>query len=256
MVVPVKLAETVTWEEDLLELQNGWPPSGGPVNLAEDDGVLNAAPRQLGARTRFLRAALEAAPAVEGLAVAAGAFILSGTGDLLRNDTTGAITPTGVSLADLVADGFTDAELRMPLADRGAQFLQLSSAGQPDQSMPSGVITKVTNMVAAGGNLGALWDGSRFTATAATAGLYMASARLNMNSDAGEAHYIQRNGASIWDVRINPSAGNSNITSIGGVLVDLAPGDFIEFAMQNLDDTAKDAPNNLAHLLRLGPTAI
>lgn len=49
-------AETDEWPAGVHMLQNGWRPTGGPVNPGEDEGLLNWPLQELVRRTRYLRA--------------------------------------------------------------------------------------------------------------------------------------------------------------------------------------------------------
>lgn len=55
-------------------LQNGWPPTGGPINIAADQGLLNWPLRELTNRTRHLKNRLDE------MAVRAGALVTVGPG--------------------------------------------------------------------------------------------------------------------------------------------------------------------------------
>lgn len=50
------LAEQDQWDDEVVELQNGWRPTGGPPNPAADEGILNWPLQALANRTRWLKA--------------------------------------------------------------------------------------------------------------------------------------------------------------------------------------------------------
>ncbi|MEY4953705.1 MAG: hypothetical protein RL299_2129 [Pseudomonadota bacterium] len=49
-----RFVETSTFEADVAMLQNGWRPTGGPINIAANEGLLNWPLRALVNRTRWL----------------------------------------------------------------------------------------------------------------------------------------------------------------------------------------------------------
>ena len=50
-----RFVETDSWPADVPMLQNGWRPTGGPINVAADQGLLNWPLRELVNRSHFLR---------------------------------------------------------------------------------------------------------------------------------------------------------------------------------------------------------
>jgi|GEM_PF-2606744 len=49
------IAETSEWTDEIPELQNGWRPTGGPVNPEADEGLLNWPLQALANRSRYLK---------------------------------------------------------------------------------------------------------------------------------------------------------------------------------------------------------
>jgi hypothetical protein len=70
------IPESSEWSETILQLENGWRPTGGPINLTADEGLLNAPLQDLANRTVWLR------DRVEDLSLRAGNVVTVGaTGD-------------------------------------------------------------------------------------------------------------------------------------------------------------------------------
>ncbi|MGA0615950.1 hypothetical protein [Paracoccus sp. KR1-242] len=68
------IAETSQWEEEIPELQNGWRPTGGPVNPEADEGLLNWPLQRLANRTRHHKDRLDL------LGLEAASLVTVGTG--------------------------------------------------------------------------------------------------------------------------------------------------------------------------------
>ncbi|MDF3606565.1 hypothetical protein PE067_10675 [Paracoccus sp. DMF-8] len=67
------IAETGVWAPTIPALQNGWIPSGGPVNPAADEGLLNWPIQELANRTSYLKAAVDDLRQVADVEVTVGA---------------------------------------------------------------------------------------------------------------------------------------------------------------------------------------
>lgn len=67
------IPEASEWADGILQLENGWRPTGGLINLPNDEGILNAPLRDLANRTVWLRDRVEDLALQAGLTVTVGA---------------------------------------------------------------------------------------------------------------------------------------------------------------------------------------
>ena len=98
------------WETAVHEGPAGEPLTGGPPDLANNQGFLNVPIRQLSNRSAFLKLKMESHVAIAGIPIPAGRWTISADGALLRNNTGSPITPVTTGTAALVTAGMTNLE--------------------------------------------------------------------------------------------------------------------------------------------------
>lgn len=108
-----RFVENDAWANTIPMLQNGWRPTGGQVNPATDEGLLNWPLRELTNRTRYLRAR------IDQLALKAGTLVTVGAGGSYAtinaalsglSERRPGYTPGGFSTEVRLLAGFTMAE--------------------------------------------------------------------------------------------------------------------------------------------------
>lgn len=108
-----RFTEIDSFPETIAMLQNGWPPTGGPVNIAADQGLLNWPLRDLTYRTRHLKTR------IDEMALRAGALVTVGPGGNFASinlalselsERRPAYTPGGFVTEVRLLSGFTMAE--------------------------------------------------------------------------------------------------------------------------------------------------
>ncbi len=102
------LPEAGGWPDQIPRLEDGWWPTGGAVDPANDGGLMNWQAQLLAQRTRFLKSAIDAHVAIVGVSVADNGLIWSSDGSLMVNATGGDVAPTGTARSDLEANGFVE----------------------------------------------------------------------------------------------------------------------------------------------------
>ena len=102
------LPEAGGWQEQIPRLEDGWWPTGGAVDPANDSGLMNWQAQLLAQRTRFLKAAISGHVAIVGSSVPDKGLIWSSDGWLMTNATGGNVAPTGTTRIDLEANGFVE----------------------------------------------------------------------------------------------------------------------------------------------------
>lgn len=110
------------WETAVHEGPAGEPLTGGPPDLANNQGFLNVPIRQLSNRTAFLRLKIESHVAIAGVPIPAGRWTISADGALMQNNTGSQIVPTTTGTAALVTAGMTNLDAATA-ASNGSVYL-------------------------------------------------------------------------------------------------------------------------------------
>lgn len=227
MAALIPLAEIAEWVEEIHQRPPGEPLTGGVPDLANDQGFANVQAQQLAKRTKWLK---DNRPAL-----ATEQEVLSGI------NTTKAVSPALLAKAlGKTADG-------LPL------HLDLSNDGQASQTVAANVPVRCNNMVAGGGNAGALWNGHRFTVDGNSLGVYGILNRLNINNEAGEGAQTWKNGSEIMNYQLSANTGSSNVVPFTHFVALVNPGDYIEFYHSHYSGGSRTNNGSAAQIYRLLP---
>lgn len=216
-----------SWVDEIVQLLPGYAASAGAPDPVNNKGLLNWPLQQLAQRTAHLRAGL--------VPLANEAEVLAGE---VGNKS---VSPALLAKAlGKTADG-------LPL------HLDLSNDGQTSQTVAANVPVRCNNMVAGGGNAGALWNGHRFTVDASSLGVYGILNRLNINSEAGEGAQTWKNGSEIMNYQLSANTGSSNVVPFTHFVLLTNPGDYIEFFHSHKSSGSRTNGGSAAQIYRLLP---
>lgn len=216
-----------SWVDEIVQLMPGHAVSAGAPDPANNKGLFNWPLQQLAQRTVHLLAGL--------VPLANEAEVLAGQ-----------VANKSVSPA-LLAKALGKTGDGLPL------HLDLSNDGQSSQNIAKDVPVRCNNMVDAGGNAGALWNGHRFTVDANSLGVYGILNRLNVNNEEGEGAQTWKNGVAIMDYQLGASTGSHNVMPFTHFVLLTDPGDYIEFYHYHKSSGSRTNNGSAAQVYRLLP---